>query len=90
MSVRFDEDNDDFKSNKFKGQHEKYKELEGVSKQIKRDIKQLFKRLRHVKKTMKKYAKCEQCFKYFIVEKQEINGDRYYECPYCGKKHFYI
>lgn len=74
-----------------KGQHEKYKELEGVSKQIKRDISSLFKRLRHIKKSMKNYMKCDVCLKYFVKIKHEINGSDekyYFECPYCGKKIF--
>ena len=76
------------KANRPKGQHEKYKELESVSKQIKRDISQLFKRLRHIKKAMKKYTQCAQCSKYFIVGKVDSEKS-FIECPHCGAQ-FYI
>jgi DNA-directed RNA polymerase subunit RPC12/RpoP len=76
------------KANRPKGQHEKYKELESASKQIKRDISQLFKRLRHIKKAMKKYTQCAQCSKYFIVGKVDSEKS-FIECPHCGAR-FYI
>ena len=78
----------DVRMNKPKSQHEKYKELEGLSKKLKRDISSLFKRLRHVKKAMKKYTKCERCLKYFIVERIDLDKN-IVECPYCGMKYYF-